>query len=136
VKKTDTVRKGYKRETAIKRERQLLNTIAIDLYEKFPFKTAYDTPNFGDVMNATDFYSHRDFRKYFRDKENKKALADPLKDKLDQNEWIFLINLNYRVNTELHIGLIESDDTLEIVMENDVCDKVGNEFDKKVSIGY
>jgi hypothetical protein len=123
VKKTDTVRKGYKRETAVKRERQLLNTVAINLYNEVGFEIAYSTPTFGDVKKATGFHSAEDVNNYFIGKKAGKVAATRLNDTFDEKCWIYLVELNTRVNPQMHVGLPDVGNALEVVLENDVFDK-------------
>jgi alanyl-tRNA synthetase len=65
VKKGDVVRKGYKDDTASKKERQLLTKIAVNLYDLYGFPLKNDNvklqnnenPTFGDVLAAVGFWT-------------------------------------------------------------------------------
>lgn len=117
-KKQDSVRKGYKKEAATKSERAMLSSIADHLYSKYVFETNYDDPTFGDVMEATGFKSRKAITLYFSLKKSKEIENDELKDYFTEQEWIYLIDLNYAVNRELHSYLKrEKDGTTVVVLE-------------------
>ncbi|KAI3656522.1 hypothetical protein MP638_001254 [Amoeboaphelidium occidentale] len=109
VKKTDTVRKGYKKETAIKRERQL------------PKK---GNASFGNLLEFVGFSHSGDVSDYIRKRNTEQIEPHPLKDKFTLKHWDYLITLNSRVNPELHMGLPRNNkNELEVVLESDVHDE-------------
>jgi hypothetical protein len=55
VEKADSTRKKYKKDAAVKDERLLLSDVAIKMWERFNFALKYDTPTFGDFMEAAGF---------------------------------------------------------------------------------
>jgi hypothetical protein len=124
AKKQDSVRKGYKKEAATKSERAMLSSIADHLYSKYVFETNYDDPTFGDVMEATGFKSRKAILHYFYLKKKSKEIEnDELKDYFTEQEWIYLIDLNYAVNRELHSYLKrEQDGTTVVVLEEKFYD--------------
>jgi hypothetical protein len=114
-KKQDSVRKRLK-EAATKSERAILSSFADHLYTKYEFETNYENPTFGDVMNATGFKRREAIRKYF---SSGKLETDELKDYFDEQEWIYLVELNHAVNQELHSYLKrEQDGTTVVVLED------------------
>ena len=129
VKKTDTMRKGYKRETAVKSERALLTTVAEDLYKLYDFSIQYEDeeqPSFGDVKRALGFHKFRDVRQYFATGKNpnsnyikRKETSKAMEDMYSEDDWKYLIQLNHHVNGGLHSGLLSNDGRITIVLEND-----------------
>ena len=124
VKKVDSVRKGYKKETATKSQRALLTSIANELRSTYGFKTKFDDPTFGDVMYATGFKSHTAIYEYFQSKKQAKEVENGgLKDHFTQKQWDYLVDLNYRVNGDLHSNLRkERGGITVVVLEADVYD--------------
>jgi hypothetical protein len=124
VKMTDTVRKGYKRETAVKRERQLLNHIAIAYQDEYRFRPSKGNASFGNLLEFVGFSHSGDVIDYIRKKNAKQIEPHPLKDKFTLKHWDYLITLNSRVNPELHNGLPRNNkNELEVVLESDVYDE-------------
>jgi hypothetical protein len=122
VKKSDKIRKGYKKDTAIKDERLLLSDVAIKMWERFSFTLQrYGKPTFGDFQWAAGFKDDADVRDYFRKKAKEEVKEDEIKESLTESEWIWLIGLNQRVNPLLHDRLITNQDgSLRLVLEHEV----------------
>ena len=122
VKKSDKTRKGYKKDTAIKDERLLLSDVAMKMWERFGFTCGYENkPTFGDVKKAAGFKDDDDVLEYFRKKAKGEVKEDEIKESLTQEEWIWLISLNQRVNPLLHSKLITNEDgSLRLVLEHEV----------------
>ena len=122
VKKSDKIRKGYKKDTAIKDERLLLSDVAIHMWERFRFVCGYENkPTFGDLKRASKFKDDVDVLDYFRMRETGEVEKDKIRDSFTEKEWIWLICLNQRVNPLLHDKLITNQDgSLRLVLEHDV----------------
>jgi hypothetical protein len=126
VKKSDKIRKGYKKDTAIKDERLLLSDVAIKMWERFQFPLQrYGKPTFGDFQWAAGFKDDDDVRDYFLKKEEGEKKGEikeyKIKDSFSKELWIWLIRLNQRVNQLLHDTLISNQDgSLRLVLEHDV----------------
>eukprot|EP00731_Ephydatia_muelleri_P016051 Em0009g475a len=66
-KKTDEVRKGYKRSTAARSERQVLTSFALFIAERYNFQRWYEkSVTFGDVMAAVGFHGNASIHQYFK----------------------------------------------------------------------
>ena len=124
VKKVDSVRKGYKKEAATKSERALLTSIAKELFSTYGFETQHSDPTFGNVIYATGFYSRKAIRDYFQSKKQAKEVeSGGLKDYYTEQEWNYLVDLNYRVNVDLHSSLRkERGGHTVVILETDVYD--------------
>ena len=122
VKKSDKNRKGYKKDTAIKDERLLLSSIARKIWEKFQFHCEFDnSPTFGDLRRAAGFSYNKNVHDYFNKRANRQVKEDEIKESLNEEEWIWLIGLNQRVNQLLHDSLITNQDgSLRLVLEPEV----------------
>jgi len=122
VKKSDKTRKGYKKDTAIKDERLLLSDVAITMWERFQFDCAYEEgPSFGDLKRASGFSTCKDVRNYFLKKAKGAVKEDDIKESLTEEEWIWLIGLNQRVNPLLHDKLSKNQDgSIRLVLEHEV----------------
>jgi len=122
VKRSDKTRKGYKNDTAIKDERLLLSSIARKIWEKFHFDCEFDhSPTFGDLKRAAGFSYNKDVHDYFKKRANRQVQEDEIKESLTEEEWIWLMGLNQRVNQLLHDSLITNQDgSLRLVLEPEV----------------
>jgi hypothetical protein len=133
VKKSDKIRKGYKKDTAIKDERLLLSDVAITMWERFGFTLERNgKPTFGDFKRAAGFKDDDDVIGYFAKRKNElvkeddikeslKVKEDDIKESLNEEEWIWLISLNQRVNPLLHSKLnMNRDGSVRLVLEHDV----------------
>jgi hypothetical protein len=131
VKKNDLVRKGYKKESAVKSERSLLNTIADYLYTKYDFGKSFigGSPTFGDVLKATGFYKPKKLYEYFRTSVVRKdqtpgytcreGITSIMENEYTFDEWKYLINLNFHINPQLHSVLdTDIDGRKIIILEN------------------
>ena len=122
AKKSDKIRKRYKKDTAIKDERLLLSDVAIKMWERFGFTLEhYGKPTFGDFQWASGFKDVGDVRDYFEKKANGQVKEDDIKESFSEEQSIWLIDLNRHVNPLLHDKLITNEDgTLRLVLEHDV----------------
>jgi hypothetical protein len=122
VKKSDKIRKVYKKDTAIKDERLLLSDVAITMWERFGFTLERDgKPTFGDFKRAAGFRDDDDVIGYFAKRKKGKVKEDEIKESLNEEEWILLISLNQRVNPLLHTKLNRNrDGSVRLVLEHDV----------------
>jgi hypothetical protein len=129
----DTTRKGYKRNTAIKDERLLLSDVASLKWKQFRFKCRYKNPTFGDFQRASGFRNEDDVRNYFLKREKGKIKENKIKSSLTEDEWIFLMNLNQRVNALLHSTLeTKEDGCRQLVLEHEIYEVAVNVAEKLV----
>ena len=121
VRKLDKVRKGYKKDTAIKDERLLLSDIAKKAWKRFFYPLdRKGQPTFGDLKRAAGFYDNGDVCEYFLKRGRGELEADEMKEALTEDEWVWLIEMNQRVNGLLHGDLITNEDgSLRLVLEHD-----------------
>ena len=126
VRKQDSVRKEYKRETATKSERAVLSSIADHLYSVYEFDTNYPSgPTFGDVMTKTGFHFRKQVIDYFSSKTEKvpkESSIDDIRGFFTKEQWIYFVELNHRVNGELHSNLKKRNGKTVIVLESDIYD--------------
>ncbi|KAI3630376.1 hypothetical protein MIR68_011811 [Amoeboaphelidium protococcarum] len=122
VKKADPIRKRYKKDTAIKDERLLLSTAARKRWQQFNYTLERKgKPTFGDLKRAAGFRGDEDVREYFEKRALGEIEKDDIKECMREDEWIFLITLNYRVNGLLQDELIANEDgSIRLVLEHDV----------------
>ena len=125
-KKTDEVRKGYKRSTAARSERQVLTSFALFIAERYNFQRWYEkSVTFGDVMAAVGFHGNESIHQYFTTKVNenrkytaKEEGATPIEDLLSEKTWCYLVLLNDTVNCHLHEPLEQdSNNKVTVVLE-------------------
>jgi hypothetical protein len=121
VKKADSTRKKYKKDTAIKDGRLFLSTIAKRMWEQFGFPVEIeDSPTFGDVIKAAELRNSYQVRDYFRKREAGKVEADQIKDSNTEDEWIKMIEMDRRVNRLLHDEMVKNDDgSYRLVLESE-----------------
>ncbi|KAL5481603.1 hypothetical protein EMCRGX_G021798 [Ephydatia muelleri] len=126
-KKTDEVRKGYKRSTAARSERQVLTSFALFIAERYNFQRWYEkSVTFGDVMAAVGFHGNESIHQYFKTKVNenrkytaKEEGATPIEDLLSEKTWCYLVLLNDTVNRHLHEPLEQdSNNKVTVVLES------------------
>ena len=126
-KKTDEVRKGYKRSTAARSERQVLTSFALFIAERYNFQRWYEkSVTFGDVMAAVGFHGNESIHQYFKTKVNenrkytaKEEGAKPIEDLLSEKTWCYLVLLNDTVNCHLHEPLEQdSNNKVTVVLES------------------
>eukprot|EP00731_Ephydatia_muelleri_P016035 Em0009g459a len=126
-KKTDEVRKGYKRSTAARSERQVLTSFALFIAERYNFQRLYEkSVTFGDVMAAVGFHGNASIHQYFKTKVNenrkytaKEEGATPIEDLLSEKTWCYLVLLNDTVNRHLHEPLEQdSNNKVTVVLES------------------
>ena len=122
VKKSDKIRKAYKKDTAIKDEKLLLSDVAITMWERFGYTLEHNgKPTFGDFKRAAGFKNDDDVRDYFRGKAKGEVKEDDIKESFTKEAWIWLIGLNQHVNPLLHDKLIMNQDgSLRLVLEHDI----------------
>jgi hypothetical protein len=53
-------------------------------------------PTFGNIVDATGFWGFNDVNNYFKKPENERN--DSLKNEFTLDQWLYLIDLNDRVN--------------------------------------
>ena len=128
-KKTDEVRKGYKRLTAARSARQVLTSFALFVADRYDFQHLYEkSVTFGDVMAAVGFHSDASICQYFKTKQNEKrnyALKEqgamPIEDLLSEETWRYLVLLNDTVNRRLHEPLKrDSNNQVTVVLESEM----------------
>ena len=126
-KKTDEVRKVYKRLTAARSARQVLTSFALFIADRYEFSHAYEkSVTFGDVMAAVGFHDEASIRRYFNAKHNakrnytpKEQGAMPIEDLLSEETWYYLVSLNVTVNCRLHEPLKQdSNNQVTVVLES------------------
>ena len=126
-KKTDDVRKGYKRLTAARSARQVLTNFALFIADRYEFPHVYEkSVTFGDVMAAVGFHDEASIRRYFKTKHNEKCNytlkeqgAMPIEDLLSEETWHYLVLLNHTVNCHLHEPLKpDSNNQVTVVLES------------------
>lgn len=138
AKKKDSTRKEYKKETAIKNEREILTTVADSLYKKYGFPIVYHHPTFGDVQAASGFYSPKDIIDYFRKKkqDGSVSLNEKLRNEYDEDTWIAFVELNSHVNPALHRKLHVKSGKIEVVLEKEIYESNSEIFTKVLSDLY
>jgi hypothetical protein len=137
VKKSEKIRKGYKKDSAINDERLLLSDVAITLWERFEFPLGHDhVPTFGDFTRAAGFKDDDDVRNHFQKKARGEVKEDDIKESFTREVWIWLIGLNQRVNPLMHDKLITNQDgSLRLVLEHDIYEDRA-EIAKRVMLDY
>ena len=122
VRKTDTVRKGYKKETAAKTERQALTEVADYLYSLYHFPTKFNNPSFGDAISALGFHNSSLIQTYFQKPTpntvytKRTGIQGLMEDVYSPQEWDYLVQLNNHVNINLHSGLPKQADGKKVII--------------------
>ena len=125
-KKADTARKRYKHEAAVTKQRQLLTSVAHFLRGSYKFQLLYEkSPTFGDVMKAANFLNKEQVRNHFRSSKSQSTgtVSGPIQEFFTEDQWYTLLDMNYRVNRQLHGTLsdeyvvLESESSAKIVEE-------------------
>jgi hypothetical protein len=117
VRKQDSVRKEYKKRSAPKSAIELLTKVADHLYSIYKFETKFDDATFGDVMEATQFKNRRAIIDHFSNNNKNANIGDrDMKDYFIEDDWIFLLELNFLTNAALHSSFTQSDDKITIVL--------------------
>jgi hypothetical protein len=118
ARKKDSNRKEHKKKAASKSVGEFLTKIADHLYSIYRFETRFDDATFGDVMEAAQFKNRRAIVDYFSLKANNTTNADGgnIRDSLSEDEWIYLLELNFMENAELHSRLKQTDGKTTIVL--------------------
>ncbi|KAL5481599.1 hypothetical protein EMCRGX_G021792 [Ephydatia muelleri] len=108
-KKTDEVRKGYKRSTAARSERQVLTSFALFIAERYNFQRWYEK------SVTFVFQKVNENRKYTAKEEG----ATPIEDLLSEKTWCYLVLLNDTINRHLHEPLEQdSNNKVTVVLES------------------
>lgn len=131
AKKSEKARKERKKEIAINDERLFLSTVAIKLRERFQFYCDFEnSPMFEDVKRATGFKCEDDVRDYFQKKARGEITEeDDIKEAFSEDAWIWLIELDYRVNGPFRDTLVENEDgSLRVVLEEEFYQDGGKEL--------
>eukprot|EP00731_Ephydatia_muelleri_P014645 Em0008g365a len=113
-KKTDITRKRYKHEAAVN------TSVAHFLSRSYKFQLLYEKmgPTFGNVMKAASFFNKDQVRHHFQSSKSKSTgtVSGPIQEVFTEDQWYTLLEMNYRVNRQLHGTLSEEYVVLESQM--------------------
>ena len=126
-KKADTARKRYKHEATVTKQRQLLTSVAHFLRGSYKFQLLYEkSPTFGDVMKAANFFNKEQVRNHFQSSKSKSTgtVSGPIQEFFTEDQWYTLLDMNYRVNRQLHGTLSDE----YVVLENESSAKIVEEI--------
>jgi hypothetical protein len=88
------------------------------------------------LKKAAGFNWYNDVHDYFRRSAIGQVKKDDVKESLTEEEWIWLIGLNERVNLRLHDSLIKNQDgSLRLVLEPEVYED-GVELAKNIILKW
>jgi hypothetical protein len=130
-------RKGYKKETATKSERELITTVSDYLYSLYEYPKIHTNPTFGDAVHFLSFQHAYLVCQYFlspttfRKKYPLLSACTPrdgvdglMENVYSEEQWVYLVDLNHRVNGLLHNGLKKQEDgRYVVILEDAVYDK-------------